>query len=483
MTTHILTPPVSPTLPRLVLCADGGGSKVCVVIRSNDGLQVRGVAGPCNVQSVGYGPASQSLLLATYRALIQLPKSHLPSALYIPNLSLSPLSDLRPNTPSSVYSVGDTGESSRSARLPNINMSLFRYAWLGLAGVNCQADADGFIGYATSALCLTEDEIRLSNDVNLLAAPALAIPGIDHVVAVVAGTGTIGRTIRVSPLNANPTDSLSTLNNIRKRSLPLEDVAISRGWGYLLCDEGSAFWLGRLAIRNVLSLADRQASTSVYSSVTPSMLPLHRDILRHFGTTDPAELINLASLSNGAFEGSDIGEATSKRNAMIASAARVILKWAFPGDNPLGLSGLPTPPASTDGESETEAENDMEMEVDLESHSDIPNSKSLSHKTTGEILVSRPEEHQMSHLEALRLTRKSIIPLIELTESLLGDSTIVKTDKSALVLGGGLVMSNGYRKLLLDGLKKENIEFNRILIVDDAAGEGVKALSQIEFGI
>lgn len=47
MPARLPTPPGSP--PPLVLCADGGGSKVCVVIRSADGLEVRGTAGPCNV--------------------------------------------------------------------------------------------------------------------------------------------------------------------------------------------------------------------------------------------------------------------------------------------------------------------------------------------------------------------------------------------------------------------------------------------------
>lgn len=44
--------PAGYTRPALVLCADGGGSKVCVVIRSEDGLEVRGYAGPCNVYVV-----------------------------------------------------------------------------------------------------------------------------------------------------------------------------------------------------------------------------------------------------------------------------------------------------------------------------------------------------------------------------------------------------------------------------------------------
>lgn len=49
MPTRLPTPPASPTVPQLILCADGGGSKVCVVVRSADGLEVRGTAGPCNV--------------------------------------------------------------------------------------------------------------------------------------------------------------------------------------------------------------------------------------------------------------------------------------------------------------------------------------------------------------------------------------------------------------------------------------------------
>ena len=59
-------------------------------------------------------------------------------------------------------------------------------------------------------------------DVNLLAAPALDVPSIKHVVAVVCGTGTVGRTIRVGHASGKGV-----------RQLPLEDVAVSRGWGYM----------------------------------------------------------------------------------------------------------------------------------------------------------------------------------------------------------------------------------------------------------
>lgn len=64
-------------------------------------------------------------------------------------------------------------------------------------------------------------------DVNLLAAPALEIPGINHVLALVCGTGTVGRTIRI-----NRNLGLSA-DQGKRRELPLEDLGISRGWGYM----------------------------------------------------------------------------------------------------------------------------------------------------------------------------------------------------------------------------------------------------------
>ncbi|OCF73983.1 hypothetical protein I204_05833 [Kwoniella mangroviensis CBS 8886] len=436
MTTRLPTPPPSPTIPRLVLCADGGGSKVCVVIRSSDGIEVKGIAGPCNIQSVGYQAASQSLLLATYRALSQLSNIYLPSDLYIPSLPLLP----------------SKGGPSTYQKLPNLNVSVFQYAWLGLAGVNCESDARGFMPFATGALALTTEKTKLSNDVNLLAAPALDIPGIDHVVTVVAGTGTIGRTIRIRSSS----------------KLPLEDIGIARGWGYLLCDEGSAFWLGRLAIRSVLALADRHASSSIYSSSPPPLLALHRDILEYFGTTDPADLITLASLSNSIFDGLDIGEATAKRNAKIAAAARVVLKWAFPDENPV-RNGLPTPPGSTDGEVEDSSDVDMDMESEAEVELEM---------------ISGLGTDEKSQKEAMKIVSKSIQPLVELTLECLGDMSVVKLDKTILVLGGGLMMSKGYRSLLLDGLAEteDKVRFKRVLKVDDSAVEGARALGKIEFG-
>ncbi|WWD17689.1 hypothetical protein CI109_102130 [Kwoniella shandongensis] len=465
MTAQPLTPPNASSTPQLILCADGGGSKVCVVIRSEDGLEVRGTAGPCNVQSVGYALAAQSILLATYRALSLLPRSYLPNELSIPSLSPipSPSTPKSASTPTShqhmhlptthhlalssnpaspIPSRPTTPSPGRSPTLPRLNVPIFRYAWLGLAGISCEADEKAFGSVAAGALGLGEDRVKVTNDVNLLAAPALDFPEVDHVVAAVAGTGTVGRTIRV----ASPSGSASVPDSEgKRRGLPLEDVAVSRGWGYLLCDEGSAFWMGRLAIRSLLTMADRYASTSIYTTPTPPFLPLHHDLLDYFGTSDPLDLITITSLTGPGSEGLDAGEATSRRNALIAGAARVVFRWAFPDD--VGGGGLPTPPGSAESETTT---------------------------TT--------KEEKASHEEALRLAKLSVRPMIELTTSLLGDGSVVKPSRTALALGGGLMMSQGYRTLLLEGLKKDGINFEKVVVVRDAAGEGARGLARVEFG-
>jgi len=287
----------------------------------------------------------------------------------------------------------------------------------------------------------------------LLAAPALDLPGIAHVVAVVCGTGTVGRTIRVG--QAGP----SNHGIAEVRRLPLEDVAVSRGWGYMLvlppwlkgtqadtsrlCDEGSAFWLGRLAIRSLLHHSDRLSSSPIHATQPPQLLLLHRDLLAYFGVPDPMDLIELISLTATSFLCLGVGEAVAKRNASVAGAARVVFAWAFPDD---GIPLLPTPPDSPD-------------------------------KDSGLDLAAA------SRAEALRLAQRSIIPLIELTLELLGDQSVVDPGHTALALGGGLMMSKGYRGLLEDGLRREGVGFGQEVVVRDAAGEGARGLARVEFGV
>lgn len=279
-------------------------------------------------------------------------------------------------------------------------------------------------------------------DVNLLAAPALHLSGIDHCVAVVCGTGTIGRTIRIRdhaaqlppspPVDGAPNGTMNGTKKPRRRQgLPLEDVGVSRGWGYMLCDEGSAFWIGRLAIRELLGQWDREHCTGIFSTPTPPQLPLHDDLMEYFAVDDPTELIGIVALMGDFVDGLSTGEASSKRNAYLAGAARHVFKWAFPNDSGVVLD------------------------------SDLA---------------------RRSHEVALEIATFAMSSLVKLTLECLGDRAIVHPENTALTLGGGLMNAPGYRHLLMEGLKERGVVFRDVLLVDDAAGEGAKALAAVTFG-
>lgn len=219
--------------------------------------------------------------------------------------------------------------------------------------------------------------------------------------------------------------------------------------GGSLCDEGSAFWTGRLAARMLLRYADRQASSRIYSTSTPELLPFHQELLDYFRVESPMDVIELVTHNGRWLEpnDSDSSRVASRRNAMLAGSARLVLKWAFPED--AQTPRPPTPP---------------------------------THTPTPEVTIEeRDDPMVLSQREALKIAKMAIEPLIDLTLALLGDGTVVKSKQSTLALGGGLMMSPGYRGLLLDGLKNRGIEWADVQVVDDAAGVGARGLAAVEF--
>jgi hypothetical protein len=97
-------------------------------------------------------------------------------------------------------------------------------------------------------------------------------------------------------------------------------------------------------------------------------------------------------------------------------------------------------------------------------------------------MAGRADLNHLSMLEAKKIADMGIEPMIDLTVDLLGDGSIVKPESSILAVGGGLFMSEGYRGLLLDGLKSRGFDFGGVRVVADAAGEGAKGLARVEFG-
>lgn len=324
--------------------------------------------------------------------------------------------------------------------------SLFAYCWIALAGIQTEEDSEKFKPYLSNALRVPSERIFAGNDVNLLAAPALLLSGIDHVIGLVCGTGTGLRTIKVEhkaelppspPVEAR--DAVDPVNGEvsrpstpKVRNLPIEDAGQTRGWGYMIDDEGSAYWIGRLAMRYLLTQQDRENSPLIYSKEAPVRGPLYRDLMEYFGIKVPAELIRIVALMEPDFvEGLSIGEASAKRNAYMAGAARVVFKWAFPEE--------------------------------------------------GGVTITTQEEKE-AHEAAVSIARNAVRPVAELVTLGLGDRTIVRPDRTALDLGGGLMNSKGYVQLLLDALAQNGVVFRNVLVVDDAAGEGAKALAAVIFG-
>jgi glucosamine kinase len=62
-------------------------------------------------------------------------------------------------------------------------------------------------------------------------------------------------------------------------------AARAGGWGYLLGDEGSGYWMGRLAMRATVRAADGRGSPTT----------LTRRVLAHFGVDHPDDLLHMIS--------------------------------------------------------------------------------------------------------------------------------------------------------------------------------------------
>jgi N-acetylglucosamine kinase-like BadF-type ATPase len=125
---------------------------------------------------------------------------------------------------------------------------------LGIAGVDRPEDSGVVrslmrrIGYKARTLVVNDALVALE-------AGAPGAPG----VVIISGTGSIayGRNSR-------------------------NEGARAGGWGHVLGDEGSGYWIGRAALRAVLREADRRGPRTMLTSL----------LLRHFGVTEAQNLIH-----------------------------------------------------------------------------------------------------------------------------------------------------------------------------------------------
>ncbi|TIA92925.1 hypothetical protein E3P99_00369 [Wallemia hederae] len=375
----------------LFLAADCGGTKARVVIATHEAILARG--------EVGHAQAINVILSATLQAIERLP------------IDLQHKIEVR---------------NGAFARAP------FKALWLALAGVNQSSDAEEFRPVVARAFGMVgmETNVRISNDTDLLASPALKHDDTNAAIALIAGTGTNGMAFM-------------------KNDKQLERVGISRGWGYLLCDEGSAFSVGRLAVRSLLAYEDFRGNNQLYSTDTNiPHLALHRDLMQQLQVNSAADLINKTYADHSHSD--SFTQSETARKCWMAEACRVVFKYAFAtvpaervidailNDALIAIPGDPTP-------------NTMQQVT----HDDG------------------------SQLEALRIAAQAVCPLVHMLVRLLGDRTKVKPETTTLTVGGGVISNNGYRSLLLHALDTHfGVRFRHVEIVSDAEGEGVQALAK-----
>jgi N-acetylglucosamine kinase-like BadF-type ATPase len=125
----------------------------------------------------------------------------------------------------------------------------------------------------------------------------------DALVALVAGVGDDPGVVIIAG-----TGSIAYGRNADGRA------ARAGGWGYVLGDEGSGYWMGRLALRSVVREADGRGEPT-------ALTPL---VLQHFGVSQPADLIRevyyrhprpstIASAAACVQSAADTGDATALR--------------------------------------------------------------------------------------------------------------------------------------------------------------------------
>lgn len=204
-----------------------------------------------------------------------------------------------------------------------------------------------------------------------------------------------------------------------------------------LGDEGSAYAIGRLAIRHILERDDLTQSAALYSPSSPAPPPtpaLTTALLAHFGVPSASALVS-KTYADPSPPPHSFTAAESTRKLWIAQAAPIVLAFAFP-----------QPPCSSSP------------------------------------LSPAPTPCPASHAAALALARAAAAPVVGHVLRLLGDRSVVRPGRALLTLGGGVWRSGGFVGLLLEGLRGEGVVFAEVGVVGDAAGEGAGALAGVERG-
>ncbi|KAL1839648.1 hypothetical protein VTK73DRAFT_3986 [Phialemonium thermophilum] len=262
-----------------VLCVDAGGTSCkAVILSSRDGELGTGTAGPCNVTNVGIDAAISTISEAIQAAV-------------------------------------DDCRWTRGCRFQTVKLLA---AWVGMAGYD-RPSLSSTIDSALSELLNLPlgPRLRVSTDIDLLPTSVSNADQLDHVVVVVAGTGSIAM-------------SYDRVDGQFRRTQRMG------GWGYLLGDDGSGYGIGREALRTALFASDlyRIGAGSKNASAVPTLPPLSQAIFDHFKAqypdSKPEDLLSAVLLPDPLqHQAQDATLSTTKR---VAGVAKLVLSMAETDD-------------------------------------------------------------------------------------------------------------------------------------------------------
>ena len=251
------------------LGVDGGGSKTLAVIVNERGEEVgRGLAGGANYNAIGLEEAIKH-----------------------------------------VYAAVEQASNAAHCKPP------FHKAWLGLAGIDRQADHNLFLPHLSELA----EVVRLTNDAELL----LAALDKGYGVVLISGTGSIALGRDFSGRRAR-----------------------SGGWGHILGDEGSGYSIAQHALQAVVRASDgRGPQTALRDRILQAWNLQNTDELigEIYGEQDKAKIASLSSwvmitARAGDQVAATIVQQAAKELALAVHAVCQLLE--FPGQEiPLALGG------------------------------------------------------------------------------------------------------------------------------------------------
>ncbi len=180
-----------------------------------------------------------------------------------------------------------------------------------------------------------EDNAIIQGIMRRIGARARILVTNDALIALVAGAGLGPGVVAIAG-----TGSIAYGRNQRN------EAARAGGWGYILADEGSGFWIGRQALRAVVRQADGRGPAT---ALTPLVLEffgvtrpeqLVREVYRHY--LKPSDIARCAKLVQQARDGGDpvaANIASVAADELAASVRSVVRQLDLATDFPVVMAG------------------------------------------------------------------------------------------------------------------------------------------------